>query len=130
MRRCLVFWTAAVVRLATGCSGAEGPGDCSGDVELQVAEGSTPTFTWSPVCEVAALDVRSPGDAMWSVHSGVGRNALLPPVRYGEVPPGGIEEIPAKPLQPGFGYFVRVFRLEREGDQLVFLEAGETVFRH
>jgi hypothetical protein len=125
-----VFWIAAVAGLAAGCSEAEGPGDCSGDVELEVGEGSTPIFTWSPVCEVAALVVQSPAEAVWSIHSGVGRNALVPPVRYGELPPGGIEEIPAQPLQPGFGYFVRVFRLKREGDQLVFLDAGETVFRH
>jgi hypothetical protein len=83
-----------------------------------------------PPCEVASLAVFSAAEVMWSIHSGVGRNALVPPVRYGEVPRGGVEETRAAPLQHGFGYFVRVFRLDRNGEELVHVEAGEATFRH
>ena len=67
---------------------------------------------------------------MWSIHSGVGQNALVPPVRYGAVPRGATEETRAVPLQHGFGYFVRIFRLDRDGEELVLVEAGEAIFRH
>jgi hypothetical protein len=29
-----------------------------------------------------------------------------------------------------FGYFVRVYRIKRDGDELVLLQAGEATFRH
>jgi hypothetical protein len=130
VKRGVAPWVAAVAWLGTGCSEVEGPSDCLGDVELQVAEGPIPVFTWSPVCEVATLQVSSSAGGLWSIDSPVGRNALLPPVRFGEVPPGIIEDRPAEPLQPGFGYFVRVYRIKRDGDELVLLQAGEATFRH
>jgi hypothetical protein len=130
MQRYLACWTAAVVGVGTGCRESAGPGDCTGDVIVEVTEGATPEFGWSPACEVASLAVFSAADVMWSIHSGVGRNALVPPVRYGEVPRGSVEETSAAPLQHGFGYFVRVFRLDRDGEELIQVEAGEATFRH
>jgi hypothetical protein len=66
----------------------------------------------------------------WAFHTGVGRNALAPIIDYGRLPPEGIEETAPRPLRRGFGYSVRVFRLDHEDDQLVSRLAGEAHFRH
>jgi hypothetical protein len=50
-------------------------------------------------------------------------------VRYGTVPPGAEEEIDEVALQPGFGYTVRVFRLEEQDGEFVSILAGEDDFR-
>jgi hypothetical protein len=113
------------------CSEPVGFGECSGDVELQVTEGSTPVFNWTPPCAVAGLAVfDGGGNVHWSFHTGIGRNGLEPAVRYGQLPPGAVEEQAPQALRTGFGYIVRVFRFDRDGEEPLVLEAGKASFRH
>jgi hypothetical protein len=123
-------WTILAAALAAACSEPDDPSDCSGQVTIQVTEGPLPRFDWSPACEVAALTVSNAAITVWSINSGVGRNELRPPVDYGTLPPESFLEFGPEPLQPGFGYFVRLYRLEHEDDELVHEETGEAVFRH
>jgi hypothetical protein len=133
-RRLRLLWSASAVLWlgsVTACGDPPGPGDCSGNVDLQVVEGPTPAFSWSPPCEVASLAVfDGGGQVSWAFHTGVGRNALAPTIHYGQLPPEGIETTVPRTLRSGFGYTVRVFRLDREEDQLVLRLAGEAHFRH
>ena len=132
--RGLLIWgmsAALCLGSAAACSDPPGVGDCGGDVDLEVAEGSTPAFSWSPPCEVSSLAVfDAGGDVYWAFNTGVGRNALTPTIHYGQLPPNGIEETAPRPLQGGYGYTVRVFLLDHEDDQLVSRLAGEAYFRH
>jgi hypothetical protein len=123
----VVLCLASVV----ACADPPGPGDCTGDVDLQVTEGTVPTFSWAPPCELASLAVfDGGGQVYWAFHTGVGRNGLAPTIRYGQLPAEGIETSAPQGLRTGFGYTVRVFRLGHEDDQLVSRLAGEAHFRH
>lgn len=100
-------------------------------MELSVAGGSSPTFSWAPSCSLSSLVVvNASEEALWNVQAPVGRNTLVPPITYGVVPEGAHQEGPLEILDPGFGYAVRVFRLERTSDdELISLQAGESFFR-
>ena len=114
----------------TSCADSLAPEPCSGDVSLQASNSTTPEFDWTPGCGLSHLGVFDPtGDVLWSVGAPVGTNRLSPPVRYGTVPPGAIEEIDETSLQPGFGYTVRVFRVKEQDGELVSIVAGEEQFR-
>src|SRR5262245_45920241 len=133
MRGLLIRGLSAALCLGSSaaCSDPPGVGDCAGHVDLEVAEGAAPAFSWSPPCEVSSLAVLdAAGDVYWAFDTGVGRNALTPTIHYGQLPPNGIEETAPRPLQNGYGYTVRVFLLDHEDDQLVERLAGEAFFRH
>ena len=104
--------TAAKMLLAlVGCGdGVSGSGGCPGLVTVTAGSGTTPEFGWSPSCEARMLVVEDP-----SVAQGQGRTwqftgVFRPPIRYGVLPVGAGEIIPAEPLVVGTRYLVTVFR--------------------
>ena len=109
--------------LAVGCSMLAGIMSCSHDtisepsplsacntnVSISVSAGTTPTFTWTPTCGVLALLVEEAGGLdqwfVWGQTEGIG-----PGLRYGVLPAGARQDLPAVPLQAGVMHFVGVFR--------------------
>jgi len=115
---------------ATSCTDNLAPEPCSGDVSLQSTDAITPEFDWMPSCALSHLAVfDATGDVLWSVGAPVGTNRLSPPIRYGTVPPGAAEDFEEASLRPGFGYTVRVFRLEEQDGEIISMMAGEDHFR-
>jgi hypothetical protein len=110
---------------------APGP-PCLGDVALTVSNGATPEFSWTPACALSALVVLDGSQSVyWNVQAPAGRNELRSSISYGRVPDGAVQEGPLIALEPGFGYVVRVFRLERDDEnQITSILAGESNFRH
>jgi hypothetical protein len=105
---------------------------CLGDVALTVSSGATPAFNWAPACALGSLVVLDAAQSVyWNIQAPVGRNELRPSISYGRVPDGAVQEGPLIALEPGFGYVVRVFRLERDDEnQITSVVAGESNFRH
>ena len=91
------------------CSDASIAG--GGGVFLTVGAGTSPRFTWSPVCKAYSLVVTdSVGGTMWGVISDSGAT-LAPPVDYGVLPAGPHSQIQAPvALQAGKSYAVGVYR--------------------
>ncbi len=107
-----VIWLSAWIALACSSDPA-GPDDpipaCTGPVTIEVSGGTSPTFDWTPRCRLFFVLVESGAADQWIVLS-EGTNAISPPVRYGEIPAGAIEEEPALPLESGQTYDVTVAR--------------------
>lgn len=119
--RRLVMSTAVVIA-GSGCRGDstrpdQRPECLVGGVTLNVGPGTTPEFSWTPVCGVASLSVDEveppppPGARrrFWEVSAS--QPALHPPVRYGTPPNGSSDEIvvPPAPLEAGHTYRVTVY---------------------
>ena len=71
---------------------------------LTVSSGTTPTFTWTPLC-------RTDRFAVWEEDGGAQRmweiaDSIPSGVHYGDVPSGRRELVKAKPLVPGVRYRV------------------------
>lgn len=121
----------AMLSSALACSDpAEPLPECGGDVELSVTSSSPFTFSWTPACALSALVVLDAGNApVWNVQAPATSNSLGPDIRYGVVPKGAVQEGPLWELKSGFGYMVRVFRLETTPqDELISVQAGEASF--
>ena len=91
---------------------------CTGPVQVSVASGTMPAFTWTPACSLFLVLVEpdSSGADQWSVISD-STNAISPPVTYGVIPPGARELDPPTPLVSGVTYEVFVFRWTGPGKQ-------------
>jgi hypothetical protein len=107
---------AAAVALfgLSGCSDEIGPDElpeCSGPVTLEVASGTTPTFSWTPRCRLSLLVVQldEGGSEVWSILTR-GENALAPPLTYADTPAGAETLTPALPLTSSTTYRVAVAR--------------------
>ena len=96
---------------------------CASPVEVTVSAGLTPTFGWSPACRVTVLEVRDADQdfPVWSLFAGPGERAIVPGVRYGEVPLGVLlsSPDPAPSLEAGTSYVlilttIEIFLGERE----------------
>ncbi len=121
----------AVLMVFSGlaCSDPTDVDPCSGSVELTVIERPIPEFRWGP-CAVNSLVVfDGAAQPIWNVHAPSTANTMGPPIHYAQVPEGAVEDDPAQPLLSGYGYVVRVFRTERDGERVLFLESGEANFR-
>jgi hypothetical protein len=92
--------------------------ECTGAVTITVSAGTTPQFSWSPACRLFFLIVEpaATGDDLWLIIT-EGANQILPPVRYGTVPPGARELAPPTPLVAGTEYKVAVARYTGPGPQ-------------
>lgn len=114
----------------TVCATPHDVAGCSGDVEISVIRYNPPVISWVPNCGISTLVVADAANQpVWSVHGGIGRNGLVPPVTFGVVPSGATEEIPPGELQHGNFYIVRVFRLVRDrSGELQLVSAGENNF--
>jgi hypothetical protein len=109
------FNAFAVIMLAVlaGCKDSNGPelSECPGAVAVSVTSGTEPSFSWEPPCRLFFLIVE-PADAgtdQWGVIT-LGINAILPPVKYGVVPPGAEEFQEPTQLEAGRAYKVGVGR--------------------
>ena len=105
-------------------------------VELAVGPGTTPAISWSPVCGVHEIEVfrdgPDAGELAWTVaafYDGPDdrTNALVPPVGYGEVPPGDVFSSVALPLEAGTPYRV-VLRVARRTETPATIVAGTIRF--
>lgn len=109
---------AAVLLLCVSSCGDEaptGPGACVGDVSLEVSDGTTPTFSWSPPHPMYELGVykRSEWNLVWGLD--IDANAadtvelgIVPPIQYGVVPPGAREGLAPSALMTDTVYLVYV----------------------
>ena len=117
-------------------SGFEPVVDCTDDqqVALSAGVGTTPRFTWQPSCGMASVWVwedETPS-IQWALYSGVyaPENPLPSGLRYGQVPPKGLEPTPSAPLQRGVTYRVTVYRwVGQPGGPGSLFERGSTTFR-
>jgi hypothetical protein len=82
-----------------------------GGILLSVGTGTTPSFSWSPVCKAYSLVVTdSVGTTMWGVISDSG-STLAPSVDYGTIPAGPHTQLQAPvALQTGKSYAVGLYR--------------------
>lgn len=109
---------ASIAGLLLGCDSTSPSAppkvpDClTSPVAITVGAGLTPTFTWTPVCQVGLLLVEDSATAdMWVIRtppdtSTVDRNTIQPVVTYGSVPVGAVEAPPLVPLVAGATYTV------------------------
>src|SRR5262245_24501761 len=75
---------------------------CSGNVNISVSSGTTPTFTWTPECKVFAVLVEEGAGDVWYVHQ---QSEGIPPgVRYGVTPSGSVLVEPPATLRVGTTY--------------------------
>jgi hypothetical protein len=110
-----------LVFLVTACSEGTGPGNCS-DVQVSISPGTTPQFSWTGACPAYSLQVSGPSISMWYVSGGeVLDDVIQPPVQYGTVPVGSVQNAPAAPLESGTEYTVRLDRRNRFGGGVTFL---------
>ena len=114
----------------SGCADDIGPDElpeCSDPVTLAVSAGTTPTFSWTPLCRLSFLVVGpdESGTDVWSIITR-GENALAPPVTYGDPPAGAETLTPPVPLNSGTAYRVAVARWAGPGDDDLENSGAET----
>lgn len=89
------------------------PNRCGHDVQASASPGLTPTFSWTPACEIGAISVVRMwtdslgsvfGEPVWAVETANEADPLGPPVTYGVAPRGFRTVWPAKPLVAGEWY--------------------------
>ena len=97
-----------------GCKDATAPAACEGPLQVVVSPGVTPSISWSPACGISYLVVMaapaSPGalETMVWGFTVPELTPLGPGVRYGRLPRGATEMVPAQPLRAGAAYRVYV----------------------
>lgn len=94
---------------------------------MTVGKSLPPTFAWTPACGATYLEVTSPdrGTVYWIVKADTGR--FPPPVRYGVVPDGMLQDYGPFPLTSGQMYLVRLGLLVDENS---FATIGEQLFSY
>ncbi len=116
----------ALVLGAAGCSDSSAP-DCTGPVTLTAGTGTSPSFSWSPDCQLEGLAVTGPGGVLWNVESTSGTNTISPSVRYGSTPKGARVVTAATALAAGVTYQVTAYRYDdRQGGTIE--SGGATAF--
>ena len=101
---------------AGACSGPPDVPECHGQIQMAAVPGTPPVFNWTPECMVAYLVVEDRGDGTgyWSVSSPPGEHIIQPPVTYGVVPEGAIQDHGPNPLEAGGAYRVIAFLVRRD----------------
>lgn len=80
--------------------------ECTGNVDIHVSGGTTPTITWTPACRVFVLGVEEEGGRdVWLIVS-EGGNRIASGVRYGTVPAGATSDESAIALVAGRTYTI------------------------
>jgi hypothetical protein len=103
-------------------------------VTVLVSSGTSPRFTWDPSCGMASVQVWANETASdgWVLYSGsyASENPLPSGLRYGEVPPKGLQPADPSPLRRGIEYRVAVYRwLGELGGPGGLFERGSATFR-
>jgi hypothetical protein len=115
----LKCFSAALVLCVSSCGDEvptePEPGACLGDVSLEVSDGTTPTFSWSPPHPVYEVGVykMSGSDFVWGLNiDGSAADAvelgIVPPIEYGVVPAGAYAPVSPSALMAGTLYRVYV----------------------
>jgi hypothetical protein len=104
------------------------------EVAVYVSAGTTPRFTWQPTCGMASVQVWATETSSdgWVLYSGghAAENPLPSGLRYGEVPPKGLEPTSETPLSRGIDYRVAVYRwIGEAGGPGGLFERGIATFR-
>ena len=104
------------------------------EVAVYVSTGLTPRFTWQPNCGMASVQVWSTETSSegWVLYSGsnAADNPLPSGLRYGEVPPQGLEVAQETALRRGVDYQVAVYRWVGDaGGPGSLFQRGTTTFR-
>jgi len=107
-----------VAAISIGVAGCAGPGrlapECgpTDQVDITVHVGRPTTFSWTPSCPMASIQVDGPGpdQIMWQFRTRDSNNTLASPIQYARRPSHTIEPIPAAPLVPGDSYTVSMGR--------------------
>lgn len=101
--------------LAAGCGGSRAVApstlpECTSATTLAVTTGTTPRFSWTPVCRAYYLIVEAAdGEDRWMVMT-PGTNGIGPVVAYGVVPAGAQQLVPPTLLVAGQPYQVALTR--------------------
>ena len=116
----------------TSCNGTESTtvqelAGCTGPVSVSVSAGTTPTFSWTPACKVAYLDVgvEKTNEEIWAMGSIVDETNTIPSgAKFGVIPPGARRIDGPVPLRVGTTYYVFVAffhnGLEKNGGRTTF----------
>ena len=141
-RRCLPITWSCVVGLFSaavmlGCGTPESPPvdeTCPDNVvtlSVQNAATAAPSFTWTPACAVALLEVRALPDSgvVWSI-DGRQQNILGTGIVYGEVPFAAEEQVAPAVLQAGVSYEVQVARGVPTGSGVSLAGGDVATFTH
>ena len=114
------------------CNGTESTtvqeqSDCTGPVSVSVSAGTTPTFSWTPACKVAYLDIGvvATYEEIWAMSSIVDETNTIPSgAKFGVIPHGARRIEGPVPLRRGTTYYVFVafFKdgLETDGGSATF----------
>jgi hypothetical protein len=129
----LIASATGLLLTALACNGAStiSPQGCVQNVQVAVATGTTPLFSWAPACGISSLSVETvPSSAGGSVETVWAffvpeSNPVGPGIRYGQAPTGANVSVAPRPLVAGTNYRVRVQQTVG-GDGL--LGSGEAVF--
>jgi hypothetical protein len=109
--------------------------DCrDNQVSVTVSGGVTPTFSWTPRCGMASLDVfpSSGGASLWVLFTGeqAATNPFRSGIVYGQTPQGALEVTGPVPLSAGTEYTVLVYRCAGDASGCdALLQAGAATFR-
>lgn len=129
----LIASAAPLLLIAFACKGTStvSPQGCVQNVQVAVATGTTPLFSWAPACGISSLSVETvPSSTGGSVEtvwafSVPENNPVGPGIRYGQAPSGARVWLAPQPLVAGTSYRIRVMQTVG-GDGL--LGSGEAVF--
>jgi hypothetical protein len=103
------------------------------EVTVQVSAGTTPRFTWDPSCGMASVQVLATATSRdgWVLYSGshAPENPLPSGLRYGVVPPKGLETTDPIALRSGVEYEVAVYRWIGDARMGSLFLRGHSIFR-
>ena len=126
----------ALLRLSCSNSAFEPIVACTDqqEVTVLVSGGTSPRFTWDPSCGMASVQVWATETSSdgWVLYSGsyAAENPLPSGLRYGEVPPKGLQPAEPAPLRRDVEYRVAVYRwIGEPGGPGGLFERGIATFR-
>jgi hypothetical protein len=111
----LASGTVIGILVLTSCNGTESTtvqeqAGCTTPVSVSVSAGTTPTFSWTPACKVAYLDVGvvATNQEIWAMGSLDEANTIPSGAKFGVIPPGTSRIDGPVPLRVGTTYYVFV----------------------